>query len=93
MSARFEIYGYSGNWRWRYRSSNYRIIASGESHKRLDDARHAVSIMQCAIFDDVVINPVPLKWIARKISLRKKSIVPTVNVPRSTRRARYRKEI
>ena len=42
--ARFDIYpGFSGQWRWRLRAANGRIVAdSGESYTRLRDAERAV---------------------------------------------------
>lgn len=42
----FEIYGSSQNWRWRLRATNGKIIAQGESYKRLKDCEHAVELVR-----------------------------------------------
>lgn len=45
---RFELYlDDAMEWRWRYRASNYKIIAdSGEGYKNYEDAQHGVRLMQ-----------------------------------------------
>lgn len=45
---RFELYiDKAMEWRWRYRASNYKIIAdSGEGYKNYSDAEYAVRLMQ-----------------------------------------------
>ena len=48
MGQRFELYkDKSGEWRWRLRASNNRIIAdSGEGYVNKDDAKHGIDLVK-----------------------------------------------
>lgn len=59
MKPRFEIYGAPGNYRWRFRAGNARIIASGEGYKRFRDAETAVELLMGSSTADVVISRAP----------------------------------
>lgn len=44
---RFELYkDGSGEWRWRLQAANGEIVASGESYKNEEDARHAIALVR-----------------------------------------------
>lgn len=48
MGQRFELYkDKSGEWRWRLRASNNRIIAdSGEGYVNKEDAKHGIDLVK-----------------------------------------------
>jgi uncharacterized protein len=51
-NSRFQIYrDKAGQWRWRLRAGNHRIIAdSGEGYSRRDRAEKAVALVQAEAF-------------------------------------------
>jgi len=45
--ARFEIYqDQSGEYRWRFRTDNNEVVASGEGYRSRDDCEHAVQLVK-----------------------------------------------
>lgn len=47
----FEIYRQgasllSGEWRWRLKAGNNKIVASGESYRNKEDCEHAVALLK-----------------------------------------------
>ena len=42
----FEIYQSGTQWRWRLRSANHEIIASGEGYNNKQDCEHAVALLK-----------------------------------------------
>jgi uncharacterized protein len=42
----FEIYESLGQWRWRFKSNNDEIIASGESYFNKQDCLNAIGLMK-----------------------------------------------
>lgn len=42
----FEKYPTNGQWRWRLRSANHEIIASGESYWNETDCDHAINLVK-----------------------------------------------
>ncbi len=49
----YEVYQSNGFWRWRYKSNNHEIIASGESYYNKQDCLHAVALMKGSYNDPV----------------------------------------
>lgn len=45
----YQIYSdENGEWRWRLRAGNNKIIASGESYHNLEDCNHAVELLKAS---------------------------------------------
>jgi uncharacterized protein YegP (UPF0339 family) len=45
--ARFEIYrDQSGEYRWRFRTDNNEVVASGEGYRSREDCEHAVQLVK-----------------------------------------------
>ena len=60
MTPRFEVYqDRRGQWRWRLRSANNRIIAQGESHTRRRDAERAVRTVRETVWAVVMLEASP----------------------------------
>ena len=58
--AKLEIYrDRRGEWRWRLRASNGRILAdSGEGYRRLASARHAAERVRSILASDALVTEV-----------------------------------
>ena len=59
MIARFEIYqSKNGEWRWRLRAPNSKIIASGEGYSSKRNAINGIEAVRCYAEDSIILNKI-----------------------------------